>query len=271
MVASGEASGKLDSVLESLADYLEAQLELRRKLSSALIYPIVMLCFCVLVVTGLLVFVVPQIVEIFTKQGAELPLPTTIMITISDCIVYYWYLIGMFLGGMGYGAFRIYNTPRGRTLVDKMLLRLPVAGSLYTKVLTARVARTLATLLASGVGLLESLEMAKNVVGNTLVRDALKNCKEGVREGRSLARELTKSNLFPQMLCQMVAVGERSGKLEAMLTTAGTTYEREAAAAIVGLTSLIEPLMIIVLGVIVLAIVISVLLPMTSLMDLVGK
>lgn len=270
MIASGEASGKLDSVTTSLADYLEAQLELRRKLISALIYPAVMLVFCVLVVSGLLAFVVPQIVEIFTKQGAVLPLPTRIMIGLSDILVFYWYLVIGASALLGVGAVRFYRSPAGRAFVDNALMKGPIVGSLYTKVLTARITRTLSTLLASGVGLLESLEMAKNVIGNVHFQKAIRDARDGVTEGRSLSREFGRSKLFPAVVCQMIAVGERSGRLEEMLGTAGTTYEKEAAASIAGLTSLVEPLMIIVLGVVVLAIVVSILLPLTDLMDLVA-
>lgn len=270
MVASGEASGKLDSVTTSLAEYLETQLELRRKLISALIYPAVMLIFCFLVVTGLLAFVVPQIVEIFTKQGAVLPLPTRIMIGISNGIVFYWYLGLLGLVVFFVGLLRLYRSDRGRALFDQMLIRGPIFGPLYTKVLTARITRTLSTLLASGVGLLESLEMARNVVGNVHFQRAMRDARDGVTEGRSLSREFGRANLFPPVVCQMIAVGERSGRLEEMLATAGLTYEKDAAASIAGLTALIEPLMIIVLGGVVLAIVISVLLPLTELMDLVA-
>lgn len=270
MVASGEASGKLDTVTTSLAEYLEAQLELRRKLVSALVYPAVMLVFCVLVVSGLLAFVVPQIVEIFTKQGAVLPLPTRIMIGLSDILVFYWYVVIAVSALLVVGAVRFYRTPKGRDFVDNALVKAPIVGSLYTKVLTARITRTLATLLASGVGLLESLEMAKNVIGNVHFQNAIRDARDGVTEGRSLSREFSRSKLFPPVVCQMIAVGERSGRLEEMLGTAGSTYEKEAAASIAGLTSLVEPLMIIVLGVVVLAIVVSILLPLTDLMDLVA-
>ena len=270
MVASGEASGKLDSVVTSLAEYLEAQLELRRKLISALIYPVIMLSFCSLVVAGLLAFVVPQIVEIFTKQGAKLPVPTRIMIAISDILVFYWYAVVLVLVGLVLGSIRLYRTEKGRAFVDSVLYRAPLVGGLYTKVLTARIARTLGTLLTSGVGLLESLDMAKNVVGNVHFQRAIRDARDGVTEGRSLSRELLRSKLFPPMACQMIAVGERSGRLEEMLSIAGATFEKEASSSIAGLTALIEPLMIIVLGGIVLAIVVSVLLPLTELMDLVA-
>jgi type II secretory pathway component PulF len=213
---------------------------------------------------------VPQIVEIFTKQGAKLPVPTRIMIAISDILVFYWYAVALFVVGLVFGLIRLYRSEKGRSLIDSLLYRAPLVGGLYTKVLTARITRTLGTLLTSGVGLLESLDMAKNVVGNVHFQRAIRDARDGVTEGRSLSRELLRSKLFPPMACQMIAVGERSGRLEEMLSIAGATFEKEASSTIAGLTALIEPLMIIVLGGIVLAIVVSVLLPLTELMDLVA-
>lgn len=269
MIASGEASGTLDAVLENLADYLEAQLELRRKVSSALFYPALMLCFCTLVVMGLLAFVVPNIVEIFQKQGATLPVPTRIMLALSHGLVSYWYLI---IGGIA-GVIALvqwyYRQPKGRENFDRALLKLPIIGPMYLKICTARVSRTLGTLLTSGVGLLNALEIARNLVGNVHLTRALEDARIGVSEGRSLAKELARSGFFPPLLSHMIAVGEASGKLEAMLSKAGRSYENEVSASLAGLTSLIEPLMMIVLGGIVFSIVISILLPMVDLVNLV--
>lgn len=271
MVASGEASGTLDSVLENLANYLEAQIELRRKVGTALFYPILMLVFCTLVVIALVAFVVPMIVDIFTKQGATLPLPTRIMIHISNAIVYYWWLIGAVAAAAIYGAITFYRTPEGRSKVDRMLLRMPLIGTLYKKVLTARVASTLGTMLSSGIGLLAALDIVRNMVGNVHIAKSLEDARDGVREGRSLAKELSKTQIFPVMLSHMIAVGETSGKLESMLAKAGKAYENEVNAALAGLTSLIEPLMIIGLGGIVFSIVISILMPMVDLIGVVQR
>lgn len=271
MVAAGEASGTLDTVLENLADYLEAQLELRRQISSALLYPALMLVVCTLVVLGLFMYVVPRIVEIFTKQGADLPLPTKIMIAISNFLISYWYLVALAVVACIALARWYYRQPAGRSNVDRLLLRLPLFGSLYTKISTARVANTLGTLLKSGVGLLTGLEITKNIVGNVHMVKALEDARDGVREGRSLARELGRSGLFPTMLGHMIAVGETSGELEGMLQKAGRAYQSEVNATLSGLTSLLEPLMMIIVGFIVLCIVISVLLPMADLITVVQK
>jgi general secretion pathway protein F len=269
MVASGEASGALDSTLENLADYYEAQLELRRKVSSALLYPMLMFLLCVVVVTVLLVYVVPTIVDIFIKQKIELPLPTRIVLFMSNTIISYWW--AFVLGAVGIGAYikQSYGTPKGRAWFDDLFLKLPLFGSIYRKVSTARVASTLATLLNGGVEVLAAMEIVRNIVGNTHMNKALEEARDGVKEGRSLAKELSKSGYFPNLLSQMVAIGEKSGKLEIMLSKAAKTFSSEANNAIAGLTTVIEPLMIILLGLVVFLIVVAVLLPMTTLMQMV--
>lgn len=271
MVSAGESSGNLDTVLVNLASYLEAQLELRQKVVSSLFYPILMLAFCLLVVFGLLTFVVPKIVEMFTRQGAILPLPTRILIGISNIFLSYWYLLFAGIGILVY-AFRSYRKqPQGKANLDKLLLRLPLIGPMYSKVATARVASTLGALLTGGVGLLEALDIVKNIINNDLLIAALEEAKDGVREGKSLSKEISKSRLFPSMLSQMIAIGERSGQLEPMLVKAGETYQKEVEVSLRGLTTLIEPLMIIGLGGTIFAIVIALLMPMVNLMDVIQK
>jgi len=267
MVQSGEASGTLDTILDNLADYYEAQMELRRKISSALFYPILMFGFCTLVVIGLVTFVVPNIVEIFIKQKIDLPLPTRAVIGLSNALTGYWWAI---IGGIALAITLIryyYRQPKGREWFDAKLLKAPLFGPIYKKIATARVASTLGTLLNGGVELLQALDIVKNIVGNVHMRKALEEARDGVREGRSLAKELAKSGYFPNLLSQMVAIGEKSGKMENMLSKAGKSFTSEVNAAIAGLTSLIEPLMMIVLGGLVFSIVISVLMPMTKLMQ----
>lgn len=269
MVASGEASGTLDSVLENLADYYEAQLELKRKVSTALFYPILMFVFCILVVIVLVTFVVPNIVEIFIKQNVKLPFPTRAVIFISDIFIGYWWLILGSVVGLGFYIKHSYKTPKGKAWFDKLFLTLPKFGTIYRKVSTARIASTLSTLLNGGVEVLAALDIVRNIVGNTHLRKALEDARDGVKEGRSLARELSKSGHFPNLLSQMVAIGEKSGKLEAMLVRAGKTFSNEANASIAGLTTLLEPMIMIFLGGIVFIIILAVLLPMTELMQIV--
>ena len=270
MVTSGEASGTLDTVLDNLADYYEAQLELRRKVTSALTYPVLMFSFCILVVLLLVAFVVPGIVEIFIKQKLTLPLPTRMVIAFSDFILGYWWLLVVALIGFVVGARNYYATENGRERIDSWMLKIPIYGGLYRKVATARVASTLATLLNGGVELLSALDIVKNIVGNVHMRRALEETRDGVREGRNLSKELSRSGYFPPLLCQMVGIGEKSGRLESMLNKAGKTFTSEANSSISGLTSLLEPFMILFLGMVVFMIVISVLLPATQLMNMIG-
>lgn len=267
MVQSGEASGTLDTILDNLADYYEAQMALRRKITSALFYPILMFGFCVLVVIGLVTFVVPSIVEIFIKQKIALPLPTRVVIALSDTLTGYWWAI---LGGIALTVYLIryyYRQPKGREWFDQKLLTAPLIGPIYRKIATARVSSTLGTLLNGGVELLTALEIVKNIVGNVHMKKALEEARDGVREGRNLSKELSKSGYFPNLLSQMVAIGEKSGKLETMLAKAGKNFSGDADAALAGLTSLIEPLMMVVLGGVVFGIVMSILLPMTEMMN----
>jgi len=268
LVTSGEASGKLDSVLQNLADHLEAQMELRRRVYAALAYPVLMLFICGLVIIALLTYVVPKIVEIFERQNLVLPLPTRLTLALSSFLVNYWYVI-ILLAVLSVWLFVFYyRQPEGRKRVDGLLLRLPIYGRLYLKISTARVARTLSTLLSSGVELLTALNISKNIAANVLLVEALEKARDGVREGRSLAGELSRAGVFPVMLCHMIAVGEKSGELETMLERASKAYENEVNAALSGLTALLEPIMMILVGIIVLCIMISVLLPMT---DMIGK
>jgi general secretion pathway protein F len=256
MVNAGEESGTLDTVLLNLADHLEASVALRTKIRSALTYPIIMLGFCTLVIIGLFIFVIPNVVEIFLKQGAELPTPTKIMIFISNFLI-------------GFRSY--YKSENGRRSFDRFLLRLPVFAPIYTKVITARTSLTLGALLGSGVQLLKALDITKKIMGNVHVVEAIQNAKEGVHEGKSLASELKRSGIYPSMLCHMIAVGEKSGALESMLSKAGKSYEQEVNSTLDGLTSLLEPVMMIIVGGVVLAIVVSVLMPMADLIEVIQQ
>ena len=268
MVQAGEASGTLDTVLLNLANYLESQIALRRTIMSALLYPIIMLFVCLAVIIALLVFVVPKIVSIFQKQGLVLPLPTRIVIGASDCVQNYWYvLVGAAFALPTLTRF-YYKQEQGRKNIDRWIFKIPIFGKLYTKVCTARVSQTLGALLTSGVGLLEGLDIAKNIVQNVHITKALNEAREGVREGRPLAKELGRSGLFPSMLHHMVAVGEKSGELESMLVKAGRAYEQEVDTTVGALSTILEPLLMIFVGGIVLVIVGAILLPMADLITL---
>ncbi|MDD7473665.1 MAG: type II secretion system inner membrane protein GspF, partial [Pseudomonadota bacterium] len=261
MIESGEASGKLDSILENLSKYLEGQLALRRQVTSSLFYPTLMFAFCTLVVIGLLAFVVPSIVEIFEKQGGTLPLPTRIVVGISDIIIHYWWVFIIGIVGIFTSIKKYAQTEKGKFNIDLLLIKLPLIGKLYTKVATARIASTIGTLFSGGVQLLSCLDIGKNIVNNVHFRSSLEQARDGVEKGKSLSSELSKSGLFPPLLSHMIAVGEKSGQLEQMLTRAAKAYEDEVKNTLAAITSLIEPLMIIGLGGIVFSIVISILMP----------
>lgn len=271
MVSAGEASGTLHTVLNQLADYLEDQMNLRRKVRSATTYPVIMLIICSLIVLALFVFVIPSVIEMFKKQGAILPLPTRIVLFISDMIIGYWYLMLAFLISIPIVYRWYYKTENGKKNIDWILMKIPIAGSVYVKVACARISQTLAALLSAGVGLLPALEITTKIFGNKHIVESLENARDGVREGRPLSKELTKSGIYPSMLPQMIAIGEESGELEEMLNKAGSVYKSEVDSSLDGLTATLEPLLMVVVGTVVLLIVIAVLLPFFDLIDLIGK
>ena len=272
MIHSGQANGRLDLVLERLADLLESQAGLRRKVVSAITYPVLMMCLCLGVVGILLTYVVPQITAIFRDQKVPLPLPTQVIISMSDFLQEYWWALLSLAILFALGIKRYTATPRGRAWLDRWRLRIPVFGPLSLKIATGRFARNLGTLLASDVPLLEALKIVKNIVGNVHLEKAVEDAIEGVREGRSLSKELGKAELFPRMLIHMTAAGEQSGeKLSQMLIRAATSYEAEVNAVVSALTSILEPLLIVFLAGIVGAILASVMLPMLEMNSLAAR
>jgi len=268
MVASGEASGGLDVVLERLADLLEAQTMLQRKILSALAYPILMLFLCVGVIIILLAFVVPEITKVFESQKAVLPMPTQIVIGVSKFLAVYWWvaLVGIFLMVIGFQRYG--RTVNGRRHIDSLKLKLPLIGSLNLKICSSRFARNLGTLLSSGVELLTALGIVKNIIGNVVLEKIVENAAEGVREGRGLSVELKKGGRFPKLLVHMCAVGEQSGQLDTMMLRSATAFESEVNAVISSLTSILEPVLIVVLAGFVGCILASVMLPMLEMSQL---
>lgn len=268
MVASGEATGGLDVVLERLADLLEGQAALQRKVLSALAYPVLMLLLCFGVVVILLAFVVPEITKVFESQKAVLPLPTRIVIGLSHFLSNWWWLI-LFLIILGFlGINRYGKTVNGRRVLDNLKLKFPLVGSITLKICSSRFSRNLGTLLASGVELLTALSIVKNIVGNVVLEKIVEDSADGVREGRSLAVELRKGGRFPKLLVQLVAVGEQSGQLDTMLLRAATAFESEVNAVISSLTSILEPVLIVVLAGVVGCILVAVMLPMLEMSQL---
>jgi general secretion pathway protein F len=269
MVRAGEESGTLETVLARLADYSEDQARLLRTVQSALTYPLLMVVVASAILLFLLAYVVPQVTRIFSDTGQKLPLVTRLLIGLSSFLADYWWLL-LVVGASGMlGSARLFRTPKGREWCDRLLLRLPWVGRLLQRLSVARVARTLSTLLASGVPLLSALGIVTHLVSNTLLRRALEEARASVQEGESLATPLKRSGLFPALFIQMITVGERSGELEGLLTRTAEAYDEEVATALARLTSLLEPLTILVMGGVVLFIVLAILLPIFELNQLV--
>ena len=269
MVRSGEVGGVLDAVLMRLADTIEKQVELRRKVKSAMTYPVVALSICILISAAMLLFIVPQFKAIYTDLGGELPLPTRVLISLSDMLKSYFVIVFLLVGAAVYAFRRWIKTEQGRIKFDAFKLRMPVMGLLVRKTALARFSRTLAALTRSGVGILEALDIVAETAGNETVAIALRDTQSAVKRGDTLARPLEQHEVFPAMVTQMIAVGEETGALDEMLDKIADFYDQEVTATVDALTSLIEPLMIVVMGTIVGGMIISLYLPMFNIIKLI--
>ncbi len=266
MVKAGEIGGVLDDVLLRIANTLESEDEIRRKIKSALTYPVAMFAISILLLIVMLVFVVPAFEKMFKDMGANLPFLTKIIMGISHFLVSWKGAILVLLLIAG-GVFlrRWLKTPAGRRRLDALKLKLPVFGTLFHKMALSRFSRTLGTLVSSGVPILQALEITSNTVGNVLVAEAVENVRSGVKEGDSIARPLGQSPLFPPMVTQMLAIGEETGALDTMLNKVSDFYDSEVSATVEALTSLLEPVLIVFLGLVVGTIVIALYMPIFSL------
>jgi general secretion pathway protein F len=270
MVRAGEASGTLHLVLERLADFSEKQQALKGRVRAALAYPLFMFLIGSVVLFFLVAFVVPNVTRIFDEMHQTLPLITILLIGVSRFLETFWWLIvAGLIGAFVALKYFLSKTQKGRTLLDRTLLALPVVGQMNRKIAVARFSRTLGTLLESGVPLLASLEIVRNIVGNSLISDAIQKAGNDVREGQSLSAPLARSGLFPAISVEMISVGEQSGNLEPMLYRIAEAYEKEVESSITMLTSLLEPIMILVMGLAVGFIVVSILLPIFEMNQLV--
>jgi type II secretion system protein F len=243
MIRAGEAAAALESVLDRRADDTESQSEFIAKVRGALTYPIIMMCVGIAIMGFLVTYVVPQVATIFKESHAALPLATQILMTVSAILINYWYLILIGLMGTAAGIAFGLSTTRGRRFYDTMVLKVPYLGETLIRIICARFARTLGTLLASGVQLLPALDAVKGVVTNGLLRDAVENSRESIREGHGMGETLKVSGLFPPLLVEMVKVGERSGELEQMLERVADAYEHEVAHSLSQMTTVLEPVM----------------------------
>jgi general secretion pathway protein F len=269
MVAAGEASGTLEQVLERLADFMENQAKLRGKVTAALAYPILMLCIGSIIISVMMVAVVPKVTSIFESMDKALPWYTQLLIFMSGIASGYWWLILM-LGGGGYWLFeRWKKKPEGKLRWDGILLGMPIFGKLLQMLAIARFAKTLATLLASGVPLLKAMDIVRNVLGNSVLELVVKEATGSIREGESIADPLKRSGRFPPIVTHMIAVGEKSGQLERMLENVADAYDSQVETRVQMLTSLLEPLMIVFMGTAVGFIAFSILMPLIQMNDFV--
>ena len=261
MVRAGEASGSLDVVLDRLADLGEHEQALRGRFKAALAYPVFMFFVGSLVLFFLITFVVPNITQIFREMHQTLPVPTVVLINVSNFLKSFWWLI-LLVTVSGIVIIRqLKNTPKGRYVWDEVKLRIPILGPINNKMAVARFGRTLGSLLKAGVPLISALQIVRNIVNNVIIADVIDNTVDEIQAGKSLASPLAQSRWFPSIVVQMISVGEQSGELETMLSKIADTYDRDVESQIMAMTSMLEPVMILVMGLIVGFVVISILLP----------
>jgi type IV pilus assembly protein PilC len=269
MVKSGETGGVLDAVLLRLADMIEDEVELRRKIKSAMTYPIAVVALVVLIMAAMLFFVVPQFESIYAQLGGTLPLPTRILLGVSKAVRKYWYMVILFSGASVFAFRRVKKTPQGRAAIDAFKLKVPIFGALFHKTAIARFSSTLGMLLRSGVPILQALDIVSETVNNKVIAKAVEDVQGSVREGETIAKPLGKHAVFPSMVVQMLAVGEETGQIDTMLDKVASFYNSEVSAAVDALTSLIEPLLIAVIGACVGAAVIALYMPMFNIIKLI--
>ncbi len=261
MVRAGEASGALDQILFRLAEFLEKQLALKHKVTNAVLYPALMLIVGFTVLFFLMTFVVPKITAVFTSLKQALPWPTVVLMSISHFLADYWAVLLTVIGVVVWATRRAMKTEAGRLMADRWILKMPLMGEVARMVSISRLTSTLATMLASGVQLLDAMDVAKRVMNNRVLEQAVEGARQNIREGETIAEPLKRSGEFPALVTHMIAVGERSGEMEEMLRRIGNIYDGEVDRVITRFTSLLEPIMILVMGVLVFCIVVAILLP----------
>jgi type IV pilus assembly protein PilC len=271
MVKAGEESGTLNDVLDRLATYLEKSAALARKIRSSLAYPVVVVSMAFLITAVLLIKVVPTFKGIFDTLGGKLPLPTRVLIMVSDLFRnYFIFVVGLFIFA-GFIFKRYIKTEKGRYNFDMHKMKFPVLGILFRKLAVAKFSRTFSTLVKSGVSILNSLDIVSKTSGNKVVEEAVLNCSRSVRDGEPIYKPLSKSGVFPPMVCRMISIGEQTGQLEKMLSKIADFYDEQVDAATSALTSMIEPLVISFLGIVIGGIVISLFLPIFKISELISK
>ena len=271
MVGAGEAGGILDVILQRLSGYIEKAVKLTAKVKSAMIYPIAVISIALIVVVIIMVKVIPVFSAMYEGLGSTLPLPTRICIGMSNVLIRYSYIVIAFVALSYFGIKQYYKTVAGKLQIDTLTLKIPVLGDILLKVAVARFCRTLGTLISSGVPILEGMDITARTSGNQVVQNGILKAKEAVEQGRNIATPLAETKIFPPMVVQMVGVGEATGALDAMLSKVADFYEDEVDNAVAGMTSLMEPVMIAMLGGIIGFIVVAMYMPIFQLANVVGK
>jgi type IV pilus assembly protein PilC len=270
LVAAGESGGILDVILIRLSNYMEKTMKLKSKVKGSLVYPVIVLVVSIAVITLLLVYVIPVFKKMFEGMGGQLPGPTQFLINISDYAVSYFPYI---VGGVVLFIFifrRYYRTEKGRLVVDALMLKAPIFGPLLTKVAVAKFTRTLSTMMASGVPILEGLNIVSKTAGNVIVENAIMKTRQSITEGRTIAEPLAETAIFPPMVVQMIAVGEATGALDAMLAKIADFYDDEVDAAVAAMTTMLEPFMMVFLGIVVGGMIICMYLPIFKMASVVA-
>lgn len=270
MIAAGEAGGILDVILKRLSNYMEKAARLKRKVKGAMVYPAITIFVAVAVVAIILVFVIPVFQKMFAEFGSQLPAPTLIVIAISEFVKskILYIIIALILFSIALRQY--YKTDKGKLQIDSLMLKMPVIGILLRKVAVAKFTRTMGTMLGSGVAILEALDIVAKTSGNRVIENAIYSVRSGIAEGRTMADPLQASGVFPSMVCQMIAVGESTGALDAMLEKIADFYDEEVDQAVENLTAMIEPIMIIFLGIVIGGLVVSMYLPVFKMAGAVG-
>ncbi len=271
MMRASEASGTMGQMLVRISDYLSQERDTRKKVRGAMVYPVCMLGFCVSVVVGLLVFVLPRFEKIYAGKSAALPLPTKILISMSNGIITYWPLLMALIAGSIVGLYMYLRTPAGKLMLDRVRIFIPILGPMYRKAYLARSLRTMATMVSSGVSMLEGLEITAQVAGNRLYARIWKHLSDRVQEGSTLTDPLFKCKLIPRTVTQMISAGERTGKLASVMDRVAQYCEDDLKIAVKTVTQMIEPIMIIVMGIIVGGIAIALLLPVFSISKVMAR
>lgn len=267
MIRAGESSGSLDIVLERLTGFLESQLRLKSRVTGAMVYPLIMIVIGILLMIVLLVFVIPRVTKLFDQQKKDLPLITKILLGTTDFVNNFWWLIVLIIIACVFAFKKWTSTPKGKMQWDTIVLKVPIFGSLIRLVSISRFAKTLSTLLASGVPLLKALDIVKAVMGNEVLAKVVETAHDSIKEGETLALPLKRSGEFPPLMIHMITVGEKAGRLEEMLNSVADNYEEQVGVKVDALTTMLEPLMIVVMGGTIGFVVFAIMLPIMQLSD----